>query len=335
MKVLINSEISLGVWEKLLAENHFATPFQSPSFFRLINSCKSLSAEVFAIEVNNEIEALCLVTLQKESGIKRYFSRRAIIYGGPIIKENKPESLQILLQLIVKRYQRKAIYVEIRNINDYSKLSSIYIKEGWKYIPYLNIRVNCSSEEVLLNNLSNNRKRQIKKAFDSGATIKKAENIEEVAAFYTILHDLYQHKIKKPLLPRFFLFEAFNQRFCEFLLVVYKDNIIGGIMFPKLLNRCTYEFYVCGLDEEYKNQYPSILATWSVMQYSARNKIPVFDFMGAGIRGKDYGVREFKERFGGDLFEPGRYVKINNRLLYKIGEIYLIIIRILKNELFN
>jgi len=49
----------------------------------------------------------------------------------------------------------------------------------------------------------------------------------------------------------------------------------------------------------------------------------VFDFMGAGKSGEGYGVRDFKERFGGKLIEYGRFRKIINPVLFRAGELGL------------
>ena len=106
-------------------------------------------------------------------------------------------------------------------------------------------------------------------------------------------------------------------------------------MCPILKGKAIYEFYVCGLDEEYKEQYPSVMATWSAMEYANQNNIPVFDFMGAGKPYEQYGVREFKARFGGELVEYGRFLKINNHLLYNLGKTWIKVEKNLINENFN
>ncbi len=51
------------------------------------------------------------------------------------------------------------------------------------------------------------------------------------------------------------------------------------------------------------------------------NNLQVFDFMGVGIPDRDYGVREFKAKFGGKLVNYGRFGRINNKFLYAITEI--------------
>ena len=45
--------------------------------------------------------------------------------------------------------------------------------------------------------------------------------------------------------------------------------------------------------------------------------------MGAGSPDENYGVRDFKARFGGELVEYGRFKKILNPILYEAGKIGL------------
>jgi serine/alanine adding enzyme len=319
LKILENIEVPEKKWKKLLDVSSFASFFQTPDFFRLINTVPGLSAMVFAVE-ESDIKALCVVTLQKEPGIKGFFSRRAIIYGGPVLYEANEANIDLLIKSVERRLKRKAIYIEIRNLNDYNAFNKIFLDNNWEYLSYQNFRVNCSAKEDPFDRFGNNRKRQIKKAIESGVLIREVTNLEEVNIFYGILSSLYKHKIGKPLLPRQFFEEFFRNNIGKYLLVVYNEKIIGGIMCPILEGRSIYELFICGLDEDYKEQSPSVMATWAAIDYANKNQIPVFDFMGAGRKDQDYGVREFKSRFGGELVEYGRYIKINNGVLYKIGE---------------
>ena len=106
----------------------------------------------------------------------------------------------------------------------------------------------------------------------------------------------------------------------KYLLVKYRDKVIGGMMCPVFADKAIYEWYVCGLDEEYKEQYPSVMATYAAISYAKQNGIPMFDFMGAGVPDKPYGVRDFKMEFGGELVEHGRYLHVRKPLLYMIGK---------------
>lgn len=93
------------------------------------------------------------------------------------------------------------------------------------------------------------------------------------------------------------------------------------MMCPILQGKAIYEWYVCGLDEEYKDLYPSVMATHAAIEYAKANCLPLFDFMGAGKPNVPYGVRDFKMEFGGELIEHGRFLCVRKPLLYQIGKL--------------
>lgn len=87
-----------------------------------------------------------------------------------------------------------------------------------------------------------------------------------------------------------------------------------------LPGQCLYEWFVCGAENAAKEAYASVAATWAGIEYAATNAIPRFDFMGAGAPGSDYGVRNFKSKFGGQIEEHGRFLYICSPRLYAIGK---------------
>ena len=118
-----------------------------------------------------------------------------------------------------------------------------------------------------------------------------------------------------------FFLQLFHTQGTKFLLVKYQDTIIGGIVCPILGNRTLYEWYICGLDKQYRQQYPSVLATYAAIEYTAAHGIASFDFMGAGTPDTPYGVRTFKSRFGGIEVENGRFLYVCKPGLYRIGQL--------------
>ena len=154
--------------------------------------------------------------------------------------------------------------------------------------------------------------------------------MSEVKDFYLILKKLYKERVKKPL-PDFSFFEKFFEQkdLGKYFLVKFEDKIIGGIMCP-IFKDSIYEWYVCGFDNEYKDQSPSVLATWAPIEYAAKNGLKYFDFLGAGSADSDYGVREFKSKFGGELVEYGRFLRVNNKLLYNVGKLGLKLMSLIK-----
>ena len=117
MEIRKNEEVNLKYWNDLLISSPFSSPFQTPDFYEFYNKVNNFSADVFAIQEEKKILGLVVVTLQKEKGFKAYFSRRGIIYGGPVLSENIDlNSYECLLKHISNFYKRKTIYIEIRNL---------------------------------------------------------------------------------------------------------------------------------------------------------------------------------------------------------------------------
>lgn len=329
MKVIFNNEIPRDLWSEFVDRNSMATPFQTPEFFDFFNSLLNLSAIAIAVEHDDELRALTVISIQKENGIKSLFSKRAIVYGGVLIKKGDEEALSLLLNALNKEIKGKAIYAEIRNLNDYTEFRPCFEKEGWQYTPYLNYRVNCADEATIWGNLNRLRKRQVKKAQSNEVIVNVAENISDVHDLYEILHNTYKNKIGKPLFNWDFFRELYRMPFCKVFIIKVNNSTIGGHFC--LVNRdVIYDWYGCGLDREYSDYAPSTMIVYSALQYAINHKMKYFDFMGAGTPDKEYGVRDFKAQFGGELVEYGRFIKILKPGMYKIGEFGLRLISAIK-----
>ena len=133
--------------------------------------------------------------------------------------------------------------------------------------------------------------------------------------------NIYIAGVARLLFGTIFLLAAPMCRIPLFISILGGLMIIGGILSPITPGKTIYEWYVCGLDQLYKDLYPSVLATWAALEYAATHGIPKFDFMGVGLPDRDYGVRDFKARFGGELVNFGRFARINNKAIYTIAEL--------------
>ena len=270
---------------------------------------------------------------RERNAIKQYFTRRAIIIGGPVIDEDATTEEITALLNAVKKLQRSdlqpkrrttatrstglsPIYIETRNFHDYSKWKSVFETNGFAYQPHYDIHVHCNAQHQM----SEQRIRQVKKALKNGATICEAQSEQEIRDWYQILSQLYREKVRTPLFSEEFFMQFYREGVGKYLLVKHQGKVIGGMMCPILKSKAIYEWYVCGLDEEYRDQYPSVMATYTAIEYAKQNGLLLFDFMGAGKPDIPYGVRDFKMEFGGELLEHGRFLCVRKPLLYWIGK---------------
>ena len=322
------------------------------------------SLESSTLELRTRLRGVCVgyVTVEKNV-VKQWLTRRAIIIGGPALADDaSSEEVEALMKAVknVASLQlppkgRRAttqnpslqggdegrlpspIYIETRNFSDYSKWKGAFEKAGFEYKKHLNFHVDCRDKEAMWERLSENRKRQIRKQPtqtlpEGKAYIDVTES--EIREWYEILRELYRTKVKTPLWPVEFFLEAYRQGVGKFLLVKHEGKVIGGSMVvvwkPEERLGTVYEWFECGLNAEYKEQYPSVMATWAGMQLAHEAGCARYDMMGAGEPDVPYGVRDFKSEFGGELVEHGRFLCVNKPMLYRLGKLGVKLLKAMK-----
>ena len=352
MKILLGNDIDRTEWSRLVQNSSTGTWFQTPEAYEFFASMPELFAPfAIAVERMNELTnertliGVCVgyVTVEKNP-VKQFFTRRAIIIGGPALADDCTDEEVIALMSAVKNLPSlqgeelcsiglpvavrrtllgvgfRPIYIETRNFNDYSRWKGVFAKAGFEYQPHLNFHVDCTDKEAMWERLSDNRKRQVRHTMSEGVNELMNEGVSEqdVREWYQVLEHLYRTKVKTPLWPVKFFIEAHRQGVGRYMLVRYEGKIIGGSM-TVADEKAVYEWFECGLNAQYKDQYPSVCATYAGMRYAAENGIARYDMMGAGEPGVPYGVRDFKAEFGGKKVEHGRFLHIAIPFLFQIG----------------
>lgn len=335
-RILTYEQIDRTEWNRLVHASATGTWFQTPEAYEFFASMPEMFAPfVFAVtgthESNSEpmneeiLRGVCVgyVTVEKNPA-RQFFTRRAIIIGGPALADDASlEEVELLMngvkELTSERINGAPIYIETRNFHDYSRWKEAFSKAGFEYRKHLNFHIDCTDKDGMYERMSETRRRQIRKAISSDVKTMEAQSEQEIADWYYILAELYRRKVKTPLFPLSFFIEFYRQKRGVILLVKYERKVIGGIMCPIFDEKCIYEWFVCGMDNVYKNQYPSVMATWAAMEYANGHNTPMFDIMGAGVPDVPYGVRDFKAEFGGKMVEYGRFLHVAKPWLYKIG----------------
>lgn len=357
IKILTYHEIDPQQWQALVDRSPYATWFQTKEAYAFYAS-NPAEMTPFAVGVVEDVEckASSPYTLhptptlkgvivgyitRERSALKQYLTRRAIIIGGPLLDEHiSDEALSELLSAIAQckveglkfkgvenskadtpaftpyTLHPTPIFIESRNFHDYGRWKEVFQNSGFQYQPHYDIYVHCNATHTM----SEQRIRQVKKAVKNGTEICEAQSEQEIRDWYQILHRLYREKVRTPLFSEDFFLQFHRNGVGKYLLVKYEGKVIGGMMCPILDGKAIYEWYVCGLDEEYKDLSPSVVATHSAIEYAKNNGLPLFDFMGAGVPDQPYGVRDFKMEFGGELVEYGRFLCVRKPLLYWIGK---------------
>ena len=361
IKLLTYPDIDPQQWSELVQSSPTATWFQTKEAYEFYAAVSTeLLPFAFGIEEYEGDEAMrqsgdqAKDTLKgvivgyitrERNALKQYFTKRAIIYGGPLLDEDISETaLAELLKAVSEcrvysieckgNENSKAvtsastpytlrptpIYIETRNFHDYSKWRNIFEANGFAYQPHLNYHVDTTSLDQVQSRIGKHRWRYIRLSMRDGAKIINNPSIEQVRAFYTILQDLYRTKVRTPLWSWDFFERLYHTEHARYILVELDGQIVGGTACVCLPGKAVYEWYACGLDNCRDDIRPLSVAIWGEMQYAAENGYPLFDFMGAGAPDQPYGVRDFKAEFGGELVEHGRFLCVRKPLLYAIGK---------------
>lgn len=334
MRILAYDDIDKTKWNRLVASSATGTWFQTPEAYSFFASMPELYRPfVVGLENEGKLRAICVgyVTVEKNA-VKQFMMRRAIIVGGPALADNCSEDeVEILLSAVRKQLQSQAIYVETRNFNDYSRWKEAFASARFSYEPHLNFHVHTNQGwEAVEENIGKHRKKYVRLSFRDGATIEEHPTIEQVRAYYDILLDLYRTKVKMPLQPWEFFEKLYHCPSCKYLLVMFDGQVVGGSICMLLSGHGVYEWYACGKDGVFKNIHPSSVTKYAGMKYACDNGYAVFDMMGAGKPDEEYGVRDFKAEFGGEMVEHGRFLCVTKPLLYRIGVLGVKILKKIK-----
>ena len=332
MKLLTNlADIDRTQWQALVDRSPVASIFQTPEMYNFYAELQLYDTSVCAVEENGTIKGLVLCLIQSEGkGLKGHFTARAIINGGPLLDADiSSEALQALLGITVNTLRRRCIYIETRNLNDYSRWGKTFEACGFSYVAHFNFHIDTSDPVQVDKRIDKSRRRRIRRATEAGVVISSDKT--HLPAFYNILADLYHKKIHKPL-PPYSLFEHLTDLpFARYFFVLNpQGEVIGGQLILMLGQRVGYAWYCCGLDREQHDLYPSIMANYAAIRYAADHGFDRYDMMGAGSPKEDYGVRDFKAQFGGTLVEHGRFLHINNQIIYYLGKHVLKILNVIK-----
>ncbi len=315
--------------DRFVETNPNANYFQSSNFFRFIETVGGYRPLlVVATDGSGAIVGSLMGVVQSDGGgLKSWFSRRLIVWAGPLVSPetavDRSDVARKLLRALKQHAQGKAIFIEFRNFFDCTPLHSDFEACGFRFRPHLNYLVKTDNDIDAKARLSSNRRRQIKTSLAAGATVGEPESEADVLALYGILEKLYREKVKKPLPGPDLFVNMWKSPSAKVFVVKFDGQVVGGSIGPTYQNKVLYQWYVCGENGINAGVHPSVLASWAPIEYGVKHGFDHFDFMGAGRPEEDYGVREFKARFGGDEVCYGRYEMVLSPTLYRVGKLGL------------
>ena len=289
--------------------------FQTKEFMHLFEQEKDANVVFFAVYGDCGLMMVQPVVIQRfVKWLPWRFGAYAVAWREPWRTENIAdgeaiEVFNLMHKEIVKYCRKRALYIEYRHFSE----KNIYAFTFKLQLPWWNIYREFGSGEDVADKMKRDKKRQLKQSFEVGVEVVLHPTDEQIVEWYALLRRLYR-RIHRPL-PSLQLFLRLNQSSIgKIILITYQGRVISGsAMFHSSLltlhSSFFYDWYRASTTEVIDGVYPSVVSTWSALQYASDNGGGLFDFMGAGPQNKPYGVRDFKLKFGGTLTPEYRYRK--------------------------
>lgn len=320
------SEDEKAKWSAFIHQQPNGHFFQSPDFVSLYDGCKNYRPLIiFAENSKEELTGVLIAIIIKDHFYGIPF-QRILIQGGPVIGKslpNHPDVLRALLMFLKLRVPPKTVFLEIRNLHKQVEDAAIFQGQGFVWHDHLNDILPVHLKNQVISAIKPAKHRQIRRGLENGAVIRPAISVGEVEEFFSLLSNLYNNKVRKPIPPLAFFINFYKQIQSEnkgvILIVSYKEKVIGGMMCPFSGHHTVHEWYICSEHDKLKHLYPGVLATWAGIDFAIANKFRYFDFMGIGNPQKPYGVRTFKTKFGGEVINFGRWQLIRNKFWYNLA----------------
>lgn len=309
-------------WNIFIFKNNSANVFQSKWFSEAVSKFYDV-INLFCYDADNNLKGMLNAYIEKQNlGSLSFISTRCIIEGGPILGNNNNKIAEALLGEMINIVRKKTIFILARNFFETKDIKSAFVKNGFNYIKHLNILVNLTkSEDELWKEVHSKRRNEIRKAKKNGVTFEDRRDFQSLQYGYEVLIKVYK-RVGLPF-PKLNYFKEVLDKSTEteglrIFCAMYNGQIIG-VMFALCYLDTIFDWYA-GAKQDYYSKNPNDLIPWEVFLWGKRNGYSLFDFGGAGKPDVPYGVRDYKLKFGGELVDFGRYLRINKPYLYKIGE---------------
>jgi serine/alanine adding enzyme len=314
-------------WKVFVSEHEQSNFFQSYEFVKLYQSNGYTINTFVAFENEKIIASYNVLFLKEQFGILSSLTKRAVTWGIPLT--NSPNLLYDTLNTVIKKFKNDFIFLEIRPLyplnneerNTFQKLN-FFIEQH--YTIYNNLNTN------FLELYHSGRKKNIRRAQKNKLlSFKELDSPEALNNSGNLIINLYK-KLKLPC-PNIVFFNSIKDYpSIKTFGVFYKEQMVACRIVLTYGNTI-YDWYAAASDQG-KTFFANDYIVHEIFNWGQKNGFSHFDFGGAGKSNQNYGVRDYKLKFGGNLVEIGRVLYINKPLLYKIGKIGFKTMKLLRGK---
>lgn len=325
MRVVQHLDVAL--WNDFVDNNPRGNIFHRPEMSRVFAKTVGHMSELWAV-VHDRSEVLALMTpvhITLMNGVLRRFTTRSVVYGSILAQDTArgQDALRLLLETYTRNIRGRSLFTELRNLQNLDNLQPLFEDHGFSYEDHLNYLIDLDRPvEEVLQSIGKRTRKKIRKGLREGhVQISEATNRAELAHWYETLQKTYG-SAQVPLADRSLFEAAFDVlrpgNMAKFLLARVGDETAACSV--ELTYKDTIYGWYGGSDRAYSEYLPNEMLMWHILEWGANNGYRVYDFGGAGKPDEEYGVRDFKAKFGGELVNFGRNIYVHNPTLLKLSK---------------
>lgn len=312
MRVLVNKDINRADWAAFVAKHPQGNIFQTPEMYDVYACAEGVEPIAIAAVEGNEIGGILVAQYMTNGGaLASWITARSIITGGPLARDNDPVIIQALMEAYKKQLPCKTIYSEIRPIYPMN------VMPGWKRAGHYNLVMRLEkTEEELFEQMHKERRRNVNQAIKAGLTFKELTTADEIQQVVALIEKTYRRKhVPIGYLNMFDKVQGILKDYAHFFgCYTAEGQMIAGQV--RLCYGTLVYAWFAGSDEDYFKLRPNDFTMWNVIRWAREKGYQLFDFGGGGEPGKPYGVRDYKLKYGCEMFDYGRYILAHKPVTY-------------------
>jgi len=301
------------VWRQLVDQHPQGNVFHTPEMFQVFARARGHRPSLWAaVGEHGQVLALLLpVLVTLKGGLLRRLTTRAIAYGSVLCapEPRGAEALGALLKTYTQATHRQALSTELRNLSDTSSIQPALTEHAFRYEDHLNYRIGLDrSPEQVLQGIGPRTRKHIRQGLRRGQVqVEQVADRNQIEVWYDLVLKSYA-AAQIPLAHRSLFEAAFDvlhpRGMTKFWLVRVGEAYVAAS--AELFYKDVIYGWYSGVDRAYADFMPGELLMWHILRWGAENGYKVYDFGGAGKPNQEYGVRDFKAKFGGQLVCYGR-----------------------------
>lgn len=315
-------------WRQFVMQCPQGNVFHTPEMFEVFARTRRHHPTLWAtIDDGGSILALLLpVQITLMGGLLHRFTARSVAYGSVLCTPGPEgqDGLELLLRAYTEEGDGGSLFTELRNLSDMEATQPVLQAHGFVYEDHLNYLIDLDRPvEMVFQSIKSRTRKQIRRGLRQGdVEIEEITDKTRIPILYELLQKTYAHA-QIPLADRSLFESAFDvlypKRMIRFTLARIGHAYAGASV--ELLFKDTVYGWYGAVDREYARYNPSEMLTWHILEWSVQNGYRVYDFGGAGKPDEEYGVRDFKAKFQGELVCYGRNTRVHSKMRSRLSAI--------------